>query len=108
MSGSGRRTGWRGAPPAVGERRQDLGQLGRQLGRQAVGVDHVLRGHVRVECVDEDLVRHLSLELGRRAREHGIPALLGAAAQMAQEVGLPDPGLAADRDAARAALTQRV
>ena len=53
---------------------------------------------VLVERVDEDPERHVTLELGARAREHQMTALFGALGELRQHARLPDPGLPYQRE----------
>ncbi len=88
--------------------RQDAAELARQLGAPRRVGAQLLRGDVGVERVDPDAERQVALELGRRAAEHEVPALLGAFAQLAEQARLADPGLALDRDAGPFSPRQRV
>ncbi len=95
------------AAARVVERRQHLGQLGRQRVVPA-GPARQVRGHdVGVERVGPDAERDVALELGGCPREHELSPPAGALAQLGQEPRLPDARLAADRQAGATALPER-
>ena len=97
--GSARRRPLRSRRRRPSQRREDLAELGDELGVPAVLEVELLRGDVGVERVDPDAERQVALELGRRAGEHEVAALLGAAAQLGEQPRLADARLALDRDA---------
>ena len=80
--------------------RKDVGELPRVLRAPRFSELELLRGDVGVQRVGPDGERQVPLELGRGATEHEVPALLGQAMQFGEEMGLADPGLAVERDAA--------
>ena len=97
-----------GAVAARPHGRDDLGELVHELGAPRLVEVELLRGDVRIERVDPDAERQVALELRRRAGEHEEAALLGAAAQLGEQVRLADARLALDRDAGRRPGRQRV
>ena len=67
---------------------------------------HVVRADVGVEGVDPDAVGEIALELGGGAGEDEAPLRLGPLAQLAQEAGLADPGVAGEGQAREAILVE--
>ena len=65
-----------------------------------------MRADVGVEGIDPDAVGEVALELRGRAREDEVPLRLGPLAQLAQEAGLADPGVAGDGEAGEAILVE--
>ena len=83
------------------QRGEDRRQLVALVGGQALEGVGVERLEVGVEGVDDQAERQLALELGGAALEHEAAARLGASNQLAQQVGLADPRLAAEDDEPR-------
>ena len=102
----GERAGRRRARAA--QRRQDGGQLVDQARLAALAQLVLLGGDVGVQRVDPDAEGQLALELGGGAGQHQEAALLGAPAQLAQQLRLADPRLALDGQEAGRALAERV
>ena len=100
-----RRAGERTRAAQAGEHGAQLS--GEPVVKRSVSCE-VLRGHVRVQRVYPYAERHLAFELGRRAREHQVTALLGARHQLAQQARLADPRLALERKAARGGVVESV
>jgi hypothetical protein len=98
----------RGARARATHRREDRAELARQRVVPAAEGVEVLRGEVRVEGIDPHAERHVALELGRRAAEHEMAALVGPRAQLVEQAGLADARLPLDREVARRALVERV
>jgi hypothetical protein len=80
---------------------EDSAKLVAQLSLGQLQPPGIEGGEVRVQRVDHGCERDVAFELGRPAAEHQMVAPLGAPAQLVQEAGLADPGLARDLDEAR-------
>ena len=78
------------------ERGEHVREAGPRLGSELLEAVRRQPVHVLVERVDEHAERQVGLELGRRAREHQVPALVGGARELGQQPRLADPGLARD------------
>ena len=76
-------------------------EYAREVAPEILGRVEIMRLDVGVERVDPHAERQVALELGGRAREHQVAALLGLPPQLGQQPGLADARLAFDRDACR-------
>ena len=90
-------------PVEPGHDRRQLGRLGADEAREAVGAQ---RRGVVAERVDGDPERQVLLQLGGAAAEHEVAARVGTRAELVDEPRLADPGLPADRQDRRAAGLQ--
>ena len=84
----GRRTGLEGG--------EDGGQPAEHCRLQVVAQPGHGGGQVVVQSGDEHRERHRGLELGGRALQHQVPAVVGAPAELGEQPGLADPGLTGD------------
>ena len=91
-----------------GQRREDLGELPRDVFVKRPEHDRLERAEVVVERVDDQAERDVELELGRAALEHQIPTILAAATELREQPRLPDPGLTHDLHAPRLAGSELV
>ena len=78
------------------ERREDGAEIRRRLAGDAREARRVEAGEVLVERVDQDPERQVDLVLGGAALEHEHLALVGAPAQLVEQAGLADAGLAGE------------
>jgi hypothetical protein len=92
----------------LGKRREDPAELARCVLTEAIHAPRVQGPEVVVQRVDEDVERHVALELGRAAAQSECAARLAAGNALRHEARLADAGLARDLDDARATAHEGV
>ena len=89
----------RGAVGLAWERREDCGELARDVFVERAEHRRFERAEVVVERIDHQAERDVALELGRAPGQDEIAAVLTVPTQLGEQTRLADPGLADDLDA---------
>jgi hypothetical protein len=94
--------------PSVGDRREDMGELGAHLLAETGESLRVDALDVLVEGVDEDPEREVAFELGARSSQDDVPPGIGASGELRDEPGLADPGSTYDFNGAGTPGRERI
>jgi hypothetical protein len=91
-----------------GERREDLRELCPDLAVEDGELCGLQACHVRVQGVDEDGERHVTLEFRRSTSQSEVPARVGASDELLEQSGLADARFTHHLDGARVPMVEPV